>query len=406
MLDATTEKSEASESPPSWIGIKHLLAVAMVMIVFSFISNASAVEETDTNRLWVTAIINGESARLQLDTGTSELVLFSNAVSRLNLSVSPIAETERRLYPPPVIGKTGLCVVGVGFDILKTHFVVIPDPPQDEIGEDIGDGIIGWENIDHNLFRLDLGGDGFSPLEGLPTNLQEYSRFEIDTTNNILSLLRQIDGNHRLVLLVDSGAIGGLRLPMKKWDRWKMAHPAQPVTIVGYLQVSGAHVLETTWAESYTIGPVICSGVECIRDPTISESVDASLGLDALKHFDLILDGPHKVAYVKARPINRGGSRQHNRLGALFMPEAQKSDVLIAQVARSSFAEQAGIKTGDVLLKIDDLDVTHWRTDPRLMPMRKFWEQPSGTQMTLTLKRGEQILTKKVVLRNILPPDY
>jgi C-terminal processing protease CtpA/Prc len=77
---------------------------------------------------------------------------------------------------------------------------------------------------------------------------------------------------------------------------------------------------------------------------------------------------------------------------------------LEAHVAKGSPAETAGIRNGDVLLKIDALDVTKWRTDPAVMPMSKFWQRPAGTKFSLVLKRGDKEFTVAVSLRDILGP--
>ena len=62
------------------------------------------------------------------------------------------------------------------------------------------------------------------------------------------------------------------------------------------------------------------------------------------------------------------------------------------------------VRNGDVLLRIGNLDVTKWRTDPTVLPLSRFWEQPAGTRLDLTLRRGEQVLKINVPLRDILSP--
>jgi TPR repeat protein len=80
-----------------------------------------------------------------------------------------------------------------------------------------------------------------------------------------------------------------------------------------------------------------------------------------------------------------------------------ESDPLVAHVAPASPAYLAGIRDHDVLLKIDDLDITKWRTEPQLLRPR-YWERPEGTTYRLTLKRGEREYQTTVVLKRILGP--
>ncbi len=64
----------------------------------------------------------------------------------------------------------------------------------------------------------------------------------------------------------------------------------------------------------------------------------------------------------------------------------------MADVADESPAYEAGIRNDDVLLKIGELDATKWRTDPKVLPLSRFWNSPAGTKLELTLKRGDREL--------------
>jgi C-terminal processing protease CtpA/Prc len=76
---------------------------------------------------------------------------------------------------------------------------------------------------------------------------------------------------------------------------------------------------------------------------------------------------------------------------------------LVAHVIQGSPAYEAGVRDGDVLLRIGDLDVTKWRTDPRVLPLSRFWSGPAGTILHLGLKRNGQGLDVEVALQNIFP---
>ena len=127
-----------------------------------------------------------------------------------------------------------------------------------------------------------------------------------------------------------------------------------------------------------------------------------SVGLAALDRQDVIIDGKNGVVYF-ARQTTPVRPIRHNRLGAVFAPSDMQHDDLVAHVAAGSPAEMAGIRNGDLLLKIDAIDVTKWRTDPAVHVSSK-WQQPAGTTMNLTLKRDEKEFTARVTLRDILGP--
>src|SRR5208282_245383 len=90
----------------------------------------------------------------------------------------------------------------------------------------------------------------------------------------------------------------------------------------------------------------------------------------------------------------------HNRLGAVFVPRTLQSDDLIAHVINGSPAFETGIRNGDRLLKIGDLDCTRWRSDPHVLPLSRFCDGPAGTKLEFTLQRGDSIFKTTAALRN------
>jgi C-terminal processing protease CtpA/Prc len=118
----------------------------------------------------------------------------------------------------------------------------------------------------------------------------------------------------------------------------------------------------------------------------------------------MVVDGRQGIVYIRSKttpPL----PYWHNRLGAVFVPRDSQNDDLVAHVVDGDPAYEAEIRNDDVLLKIGELDVTKWRTDPNVLPLSRFWNSPAGTKLELTLKRGDRIFKAAAVLRNILPPD-
>ncbi|MEO8427330.1 MAG: PDZ domain-containing protein [Verrucomicrobiota bacterium] len=360
--------------------------------------------DTDPDRLWCKVTINGFPARMQFDTGASEAVLFSNKLARFHLHFVSLPEAERQRYPPIVSGKTEPCDLGLGNETNKAEFFVCNDPPEYLPAEDTGDGVVGWSNLRSNAIALNVGTSGLTILPHLPADIAGYIPFSIDTNATVLTLTRTLNTKRGIRILVDTGASLGLRLPPAKWKQWKEAHPTQPVTVGAFWGQRGTEVSEQGWTDKYTIGPLIWSEIVCICDRGVDEIYDARLGIDALKHLEILLDAQRGLAYLRQREPGRHLSRRHNRLGALFMPNPE-SGALTAHVASPSPAEEADIQPGDRLTKINELDTTRWLTDPGILPLGRFWQQPAGTQLTLTLQRDEQTVTKTVTLKNILPPD-
>ena len=89
----------------------------------------------------------------------------------------------------------------------------------------------------------------------------------------------------------------------------------------------------------------------------------------------------------------------------MFAPANLQSDDLFAQVAVRSPAAEAGIRDQDMLLAIGELDVTKWRTDPAVLPLGRFWNEPPGSKLELTLRRGNETIRVHAVLRQIVAAD-
>jgi len=210
-------------------------------------------------------------------------------------------------------------------------------------------------------------------------------------------------------VLVDTGISHGVRLAPEKWRKWKAAHPNQPVTLAAfYSPGAGLVVREEAWAKELSFGPLVLTDVPVMEAISTeiahgSPNYEATIGLTALKRFDFLVDGKHDVAYMRPNKT-LPSSYQHNRIGAVFVPDDLLSDDLVARVVSSSPAYEAGIRNGDLLLRIADLDATKWRTDPAVMPLSRFAKQPAGSMLAMTLRRGDKEYTTTILLRNVIGP--
>jgi len=75
---------------------------------------------------------------------------------------------------------------------------------------------------------------------------------------------------------------------------------------------------------------------------------------------------------------------------------------LIAQVLTDSPGYRCGIRNGDILLGVDDVDMTKWRDDPVIWK-RRFWYAEPGTQYNLEIKRNGKRIDLQVMLEEIFP---
>ncbi len=172
---------------------------------------------------------------------------------------------------------------------------------------------------------------------------------------------------------------------------------------------TGIVAAEEAWARSLSLPGVTIEAVP-LREANVTEAgvaaptpIYASLGLTALSRLQVIIDGPTQRAYLRLS-LKPGWHYRSNRIGAVFVPEGQTSDALIAHVFPRTPAADAGIRDGDILLKIGAVALANWRSHPELLPFSKYWQEPIGTTYDLTLARSGVTYSTKVTLRELLSP--
>ena len=191
---------------------------------------------------------------------------------------------------------------------------------------------------------------------------------------------------------IDTGADAGVQLSPRGWNHWRSKETALATVEAIYTPGDGFVIRDVFHARAVTVGQLTVQDVPVsaatFSAETAFEQSDAILGLFALSRFEMLIDGKNGLLYT--RPVAHAARRYaYNRLGAVFVPEDRETNAtLIAHVVEGSPAARAGIRNGDELLKIGDLDASLWRTDPRLQPLHRFWSKLAGTKLRLVLKQG------------------
>ena len=367
---------------------------------------ALSAQATD-ERILLDATINGKPVRLVFDTGASDLVLFRKGAERLGLKV---AEPPRDVQVAPgevAVGKTEECEFALGATRARTSFKVF-EPPS-FLHMDV-DGAIGWQPIRYNIIQIDADLKQAKWLAHAPPESTTWLKFHIRSQARILCLEIPGEEANRGVFSIDTGSSCGVALSPERWRAWTAAHTNQPTTLMaGYMPGAGTVVLEESWARELTLGPLALTEVPVMPANVAAQAMaspgfEASLGLAALRRLDVVVDGDIGIAYLRPKS-GPPPPYEHNRLGAVFAPLSMQGGDLVAHVIDGTPAYEAGIRNGDLLLKVGDLDATKWRTDPKVLPLSRFWEQPPGTKLELLLKRGTQTIKTTAVLRQILGPD-
>jgi membrane-associated protease RseP (regulator of RpoE activity) len=274
-------------------------------------------------------------------------------------------------------------------------------------GEPDVDGLLGWALLKDSSFTLDaVSGRLLNATSGnAPGPASAWQQLPVRKKSAMLVL--EIPGQNGQPggIVIDTGSGDGVDLAPAKWREWRAAHPTAPATLHAYYRAlpDGLHVREMVWAEELTVGPLTLTNVTVEEADAVFSAVPgyvATLGLAALRRQNVVVDGEKGIAYFSRQQVP-AKAFPHNRLGAVFVPGDRPHDPLVAHVAASSPADEAGIRNGDILLKVDGDDATQWLMFPYPQSWLKF---SAGTKLALTLKRGDKEFAVTVTLRDILGP--
>jgi len=319
------------------------------------------------------------------------ITLFDTSAKRLGLT----SNIEANATDP--------CVFGF---MQQTETLSIPVTPLPSYLNFTYDGLLGWHALSGTVLKIEPATNTFVFLPH--GEVHAGDRFAIDPESPFLTLQAEHAKQVGSRIVLDTGNDrGGVVLTHNEWAAWRKEHQKLPSTLSGYFMPGvGTIAKEEVWVKEFSLGKTT------LVDLPIAEANDTEerimnaagakliLGMVALKNSILVLDGPNGVAFLAAAPTQIHAIN-YNRLGAVFLAQDGDHDELIATVVQKSPAYRSGIRAGDVLVAINELDVTKWRTQPDILPLDRFWRMPAGTKYTLTLKRKQKVTTSSVVLQDL-----
>jgi hypothetical protein len=375
-----------------------------------------------TDRPCVTARIDSRPVRLTIDTGADRLVLFSAVADRIGLKYH---KPERG--PQPGREKAGRVVLfrsdscrlrieNSDFPALRIDGVtgrrrvwVVQTPPGFQLPG--VDGAIGWPNLRKGILHIDWGRKVLESLPKVPKPVPPWRRLELYSRPDlhVLALRVPASADVREAVYVDTGDSGGVAVCSALWQEIVSQHPSLPVALEGHYIPAAGYVTERIcWLKTLSLGGLELHDVPVHEMPATRQRLPshlATIGLYGLTRLELIVDAPHKRAYIRTRDDS---SRQYdyNRTGVVFLPADNQSSDRVATVLEGGPACEAGLRNGDKLLCVNGRDVTGWRTDPQgATARRSAFTRPAGTKLNLTVLREMQPMEVTVVLRELLPME-
>jgi hypothetical protein len=337
-------------------------------------------------RLTLNAKINGETIRLAFDTGMpTALTILSPTAKKLSLKTE---ERNGRKY-------AFFTIYIAGHEFINAQALVMDSIPFPDI-----DGVVGWPALLGNIWRVQWENMSLSIMPSIPKEILSWHSLKLAAQIPVATALF-FENSDGLVYL-DTGHSGGIALSEPRWNKWVQENSHLPRTLKsGYLPAAGGFFLtELSWTNSFKLGPLEIPCVVVEKNVIKWPKLEAVLGIEALKHFEIVFDLMNNRIYLKKRPYS-SEKFPHNRLGATFLPSSLESDRLVGYVLKNSPAYKAGLRSGDILLKVDDTDMTHWKTDPTIWK-REFWEAKPGTKYILEVDRNTKKHKFKVTLEEIL----
>ena len=241
--------------------------------------------------------INDQPVRFVYDTGASLTLVQTKSAKRLGLKVSPPPASAK---PPPgkvKIGHTELChfTVGLETNTLNLATLHLPWPWAGLLDMD---GVIGWPDLNDDLFALDAAGDAIKHVDRLPADTNGWTRLPLYQRTGVLALeIPRADGKTG-VLEVDTGNPDGVSLSPARWKVWRPSHPhASGGWHLTFMPGSGPHLGRKYEADDLGIGPLTWKAVT-IRKALPTETAivhsgdvfEASIGLAALRQLNIIID--------------------------------------------------------------------------------------------------------------------
>jgi hypothetical protein len=340
--------------------------------------------------LTVEAKINGREGRFAFDTGArTTLTLLKPTASKLLLKTTEKGGTATATIKLEIGGEQygNVEATLVGF---------LPFQDIDGRIQDI-DGLIGWPALRGQVWQVQWDNMSLSRIPSVPKETLSWRALEIDNAVPVAAVFFQEGREGRIYL--DTGYPGGIMLSESRWNKWVEEEPELPKTLTfGYsLAAGGIFVTELRWSGNFRLGPLTIPRVMVEKNVLRWPKLEAVLGLEALKHFEIVFDLKENRIYMKERPYSRVNFK-YNRLGATFPPESLESTRLVGHVLMNSPAYKAGLRSGDILLKVDDIDMTQWRTNPTILK-KDFWAASVGTRYKLHIERNgrKQIITVTLV---------
>ena len=158
--------------------------------------------------------------------------------------------------------------------------------------------------------------------------------------------------------------------------------------------IGGKVVISKQTYEEYKKYNKMIALEELVKEDFYQKTSDEKLVDGAIKGMFSGLDDPYSQYYTKAEfeKLKEQTSGSFVGIGVYISPTSDDDNITIIAPIDGSPAQKSGIKAGDKILKVDGKVVSSKNSDEAITMIKG----KRGTEVELTIKRGEQILNIKV----------
>lgn len=352
------------------------------IIFFLFVSHRALANQPD--RLVYKTKINGKKVILAMDTGTSlPIVLWSTTAKNLGLEL--VTQNQKTISHVKM---------KFGQEKYQVESRVIAKPPLINV-----DGLVGLPFLKGKIWTINWDKMSITEIKAVPEEISNWKSFKLNTAHGVLAIELDRSKNQELVY-IDTGSPDGISLSKKEWTSWIAKNKNLPLSLDSRYspETKGFYKTKLSWADQFSIGSLKLSKVMLSQNFFKWKNFAALYGIEALKHFEIILDLEMNRIYLQERPKYKPNF-DYNRFGATCIPQENK-ERLVCHVLQDRPAYNSGLRTGDILLKVNEFDMTKWQADP-LIKKQKFWHASPGTSYQLSVLRKTKHLEIDAVLEEI-----
>lgn len=370
--------------------------------------------EIHNNLVVVPVVLNNQlPLKFILDTGVRTAILTDKAFSdilrlpylRKYVIATPGAQKSIEAYVASgvTIDLPGVKGIGHAMLVLEEDFLEL----RNYMGVDVH-GVLGYElfsrfitQIDYDKKQLTLYAHNkfrkprkFKPV---PIKIE-------DTKPYVYTTVKQADGTEvEVKLLIDSGASHGLMLDVQTDER--LIVPERNVESILGRGLGGVIIGQIGRIKGLTLGnyfleDVITNfpGPDAYMDSikyTLSFR-NGSIGGEVLNRFNVIYNFPGEEMYLKRG--NSFGKNFYYNMGGLTLKAkgSRLNRFEVTDVRKDSSADKGGVKTGDILIKINNISAE----DLTLHQLNGFFNSQPGRKITLEIERDGKRLKKEFRLES------